>query len=216
MALPIGASVTELVATSPAESKLGATTGASRSAALWVGTAIHAALESLDLARELAPQWAGQRARIAAQIAATAAPGECDAAIADALACWDALAKSPLAARLRGISARVLARELPVLLAPVAGSDRAGALGFVTGSVDLLYRDDDGRLVVVDYKTDRVDPRSDASDARARYARQGELYCRAVAEALGADRPPRFEIWWLRSGSVEAVPERRAAGASDR
>ena len=211
MALPIGASVTELVAPPPAESKLAAIAGASRSAALWIGTAIHCALESLDLARELAPQWSEQRTRIAAQIAAAAGPGERDAAIADALACWDALAKSPLAARLRGISARVLARELPVLLAPAAGSDRAGPLGFVTGSIDLLYRDDDGRLVVVDYKTDRVDARPDAGDTRERYARQGELYCRAVAEALGADRPPRFEIWWLRSGL-----DRGAAGATRR
>ena len=82
---------------------------------------------------------------------------------------------------------------------------RQGALGFVTGSVDLLYRDVDGRLVVVDYKTDRVDPRADAQAKRERYARQGEIYCRAVAEALAADSPPRFEIWWLRSGEVEPI-----------
>ena len=39
----------------------------------------------------------------------------------------------------------------------------------------------------------------------ARYAKQGELYCRAVAEALGPDSRPRFEIWWLRSGEIEAI-----------
>jgi ATP-dependent helicase/nuclease subunit A len=78
---------------------------------------------------------------------------------------------------------------------------REGALGFVTGSVDLLYRDDDGRLVVVDYKTDR----ERGEPGAARYAKQGELYCRAVGEALGADPPPRFEIWWLRTGVVEAL-----------
>jgi hypothetical protein len=70
---------------------------------------------------------------------------------------------------------------------------------------------------VVDYKTDRVDPHAeDANPRRERYARQGELYCRAVGEALGADRPPRFEIWWLRTGAVEAIGEPRAAGAADR
>jgi len=59
--------------------------------------------------------------------------------------------------------------------------------------------------VVVDYKTDREQPRAGASAQRERYARQGELYCRAVAEALCPDRPPRFEIWWLRSGEIEAI-----------
>ena len=57
---------------------------------------------------------------------------------------------------------------------------------------------------MVDYKTDR-ERRAPTRAPRERYARQGELYCRAVAEALGADRPPRFEIWWLRSGAIEAI-----------
>jgi len=99
---------------------------------------------------------------------------------------------------------RIVARELPVLL---RGNEHA--LGFVSGSIDLLYRDEDGRLVVVDYKTDRVDP--SASEVRARrerYAQQGALYCRAVQEALGAE-PPRFELWWLRSGMIEALPDPR-------
>ena len=90
---------------------------------------------------------------------------------------------------------------------PDAAADGAGPIGFAAGSIDLLYRDRDGRLVVVDYKTDRAD----ASAQRERYARQGALYCRAVEEALGADPPPRFEIWWVRSGAVEVIP-----GAADR
>jgi ATP-dependent helicase/nuclease subunit A len=198
-ALPIGASVTGLIEPDGDDAR-GARSAAPRSAARWVGTAIHAALERLALGAGPA-QWDEQRARIAAQIAVAAPAGDREAAIADALACWDALATGPLAARLRELSGRIVARELPLLLGA-----HEHALGFVTGSIDLLYRDDDGRLVVVDYKTDREGPgAADAAQRRARYAEQGALYCRAVGEALGADPPPRFEIWWLRSGAVEAL-----------
>jgi ATP-dependent helicase/nuclease subunit A len=203
-ALPIGAAVTELA---------GAGTETPRrdghGAAALVGTAIHAALEQLDLDGEPAASWSEQRDRIAAQIRAAAGSAARDRALADALACWDALGAGPLRARLREISPDILARELPVLLGPqvsrsepkASEDQQLGALGFVTGSIDLLYRDVDGRLVVVDYKTDRE--RGEAGNPR--YAKQGELYCRAVAEALGAEPAPRFEIWWLRSGEIEAI-----------
>ncbi|HKA14659.1 MAG TPA: UvrD-helicase domain-containing protein [Myxococcota bacterium] len=212
MALPIGAAVTELIE-GEANGAPGARSGIPRSAARWVGTAIHAALERIDLDAGLAP-WSDQRARIAAQIARAAPAAERDAAIADALACWDALARGPLAERLRALSGRILARELPVLLGATGMPDGNGALGFVSGSVDLLYRDGDGRLVVVDYKTDR----DGAGAPRERYVRQGALYCRAVGQALGADPAPRFEIWWLRSGVVESValPPPGAAALADR
>ncbi len=220
MALPIGASVTKLVEPDDAQAQ-GARTPTPRSAARWVGTAIHAALERIDLGASAA-EWSDQRARIAAQIAAAAPPDERAQATEDALACWDALASGPIAARLRALSERVVARELPVLLGPTqspCSEPKAYAtesLGFVAGSVDLLYRGDDGRLVVVDYKTDRVDPSTgDARVRRESYARQGELYCRAVGEALCTE-PPRFEIWWLRSGVVEQVPVAGAASAADR
>ncbi len=218
MALPIGTSVTELAAPAP-EKVYGADARAPGDGARLVGTAIHAALERIDLGAEPATQWSAQRARIAAQVAAAAPPGERERAIADALECWDALGRGPLAARLFGLSSRIIARELPVLLDAAAATQRAAearALGFVAGSIDLLYRDEDGRLVVVDYKTDRPDPRADATAQRERYARQGGLYCRAVRLALGTDPPPRFEIWWLRRGAVEALPEERATGAADR
>jgi hypothetical protein len=34
-----------------------------------------------------------------------------------------------------------------------------------------------------------------------------------VEESLGVERPPRFEIWWLRSGVIEPLPDPRAARA---
>ncbi|QFG69234.1 UvrD-helicase domain-containing protein [Ornithinimicrobium pratense] len=55
------------------------------------------------------------------------------------------------------------------------------------GFVDLLYREDDGRLVVVDYKTDDVP--QEAWDARARfYAPQLRAYAQIVGRAVRDDR----------------------------
>jgi ATP-dependent helicase/nuclease subunit A len=199
MRCAIATTVTALAA-APEEPGAAATAApqATAAAAGLVGTAIHAALERIDLDADWASEWSGQRARIEAQLRAEAPAAQRGRAVADALACWDALGSGPLAAHLRGLAGRVVARELPLVL--------AAGIGFATGSIDLLYRGDDGGLVVVDYKTDRTADGGDPA-ARERYARQGDLYRRAVREALGADGV-RFEIWWLRSGTVEAVADR--------
>jgi ATP-dependent exoDNAse (exonuclease V) beta subunit len=57
--------------------------------------------------------------------------------------------------------------------------DDAGSL--VQGKVDLLYESGDGRLVIVDYKTDSV---ADPQLIRERYAVQGGAYALAVNAAL--------------------------------
>lgn len=51
------------------------------------------------------------------------------------------------------------------------------------GYVDLLYRRDDGGLVVVDYKTGPESPDDDLSDLVERYSLQGSSYALAVSEA---------------------------------
>ena len=52
-------------------------------------------------------------------------------------------------------------------------------VGFVSGAVDLVYRDpsDDSAWVVADYKTDRVDA-AGLMERAAGYAGQGDLYVR--------------------------------------
>jgi ATP-dependent exoDNAse (exonuclease V) beta subunit len=189
----LGTTVTALAA-APEEAAVSAR--ALPSVGSLVGTAIHAALERFDLGADPHAEWTAQRSRIEAELRASAPVADRARAVEDALACWDAFASGPLAARLLGLGSRVVARELPLLL--------SDGLGFATGSIDLLYRDEDGGFAVVDYKTDRTEPGADPA-ARARYARQGALYCRAVSEALACERPPRFEIWWLRSGTVEVI-----------
>ncbi|WP_028047593.1 exodeoxyribonuclease V subunit beta [Cellulomonas sp. URHE0023] len=69
------------------------------------------------------------------------------------------------------------------------------------GYVDLIFRDDDGTLVIVDYKTDAIP--AGAVDSRVVYYRpQLEAYARCVSDATGA--PVRAVLLFLHpEGSVE-------------
>jgi ATP-dependent helicase/nuclease subunit A len=62
----------------------------------------------------------------------------------------------------------------------------------VEGYVDLLYRDDDG-LVLVDYKTDQAT----GPEALAAYETQLGVYARAIEDATG-DRVTRSILLFLR------------------
>jgi ATP-dependent exoDNAse (exonuclease V) beta subunit len=98
----------------------------------------------------------------------------------------------------------VVARELPVLLPPA--HDERGPVGFVAGAIDLVHRDPEtGQLVVVDYKTDRVETPAQIAERAKAYAPQGAEYQRALRDALGLAAPPRFELWFLHAGHREVV-----------
>jgi ATP-dependent exoDNAse (exonuclease V) beta subunit len=180
--------------------------GPSRDAAAAVGTAVHRALECLDLAADPGRGLAAQRARLEDEIVRGLAEAERPAALARAAELLERLAAGPLLSRLREIAPHVLARELPVLLAP--GDDDAGPAGYWAGVVDLLYRDPASSAVVVaDYKTDRIRDAADLAEKTARYARQGAGYVRAVQEALGLEHPPRFELWFLDADRIEVATD---------
>jgi ATP-dependent helicase/nuclease subunit A len=68
-------------------------------------------------------------------------------------------------------------REVPF----VTGDDVDGVL---VGRMDLLYRDGQGGAVVIDYKTDTVDPGGETA-AAADHGGQTEAYARAVRDTLG-------------------------------
>jgi ATP-dependent helicase/nuclease subunit A len=160
-----------------------------------VGSLVHRALERVDLrAADLGA---------ALTVDADGLDPALAAALPDARALLDRFARGPLCARLASLRDLVVARELPVLLAPSAED---AAVGYVAGSIDLVHRDPErGELVVVDYKTDGTlsedphDPRRDA------YRRQGAAYQRALRDALGLAALPRFELWWLAHGRVEVL-----------
>ncbi|HUO85770.1 MAG TPA: UvrD-helicase domain-containing protein, partial [Thermoanaerobaculia bacterium] len=190
---------------------------AARSVAMAAGSAVHRALEDLDPGADPTAELERLRRRLAVTIAQIATPGDREAALAEAEEVLAALPGGRLWNRLGEIAPGIVARELPLLLAadPAAGGGEDGdgptaPVGFVSGAIDLVYRDpaDDG-WVVADYKTDRVG--DDEVDARAAvYAPQGALYARAVQEALGLPRPPRIELWFLRPDRIvviEAAPD---------
>ena len=101
--------------------------------------------------------------------------------------------QSDLARRFREIE--ILGREVPMLLRRNSGE-------VYRGSIDLLYRSAAGEIVVVDYKTDAE---SDAAQLRDKYRGQLATYVEAVNHALSPDRPPRAELWLLRSGTRVAI-----------
>jgi len=64
----------------------------------------------------------------------------------------------------------------------------------VRGAVDLVYRLK-GRLVVADFKSERVEEKS-AAKVREKYAAQGAAYLEAVRLAWG--EPAEFRLLFLR------------------
>ncbi len=178
---------------------------AERRVAQAAGTAVHALLERIDWGDAAA--FAPERALPALERAVTgeAPPAERAAVLARACSVWERFAAGPLAARLAALAPHVVARELPVWVAP-AGDGPDDPVGFVAGAIDLLYRDPaTGELVIADYKTDTVEGAALDEHAK-RYAEQGEVYVRAVAAALGLSSRPRFELWFLQAGGVCTLP----------
>ncbi len=110
-------------------------------------------------------------------------------ALREAEAMLRAFDESPLAARLAALD--VVGREVPVLL-------REGDAHW-RGVIDLIYRDDDGAIVVADFKTDAAD-----DGAVLRHRGQLGVYVRAVRRAMPEARV-RAELWMLRSGRVLEV-----------
>ncbi|HEX6199034.1 MAG TPA: 3'-5' exonuclease, partial [Thermoanaerobaculia bacterium] len=191
--------------------------GPDRRLALAAGTAVHRVLEELDLAAAaggdgVAAELARHRARLPELLRPLLTEDDLAAAVERAEELLDRLARSgpgsDLLARLAALADRVVARELPVQLPPGAtdGTSEASPVGFVSGSVDLLYRDPGtGRLVVADYKTDRLEGAGEIAERARAYAPQARLYAAAVRDALALPEPPRAELWFLWPGAVEVV-----------
>jgi ATP-dependent exoDNAse (exonuclease V) beta subunit len=181
--------------------------GIEREAARVAGTVVHRVLEELDLEAEPAAALADQRARLAKRLAGLSGEAAAREAAAKANRVLDALEASGeagLLGRLRELREHIVARELDVLLAPSA--DEAGPVGFVSGAIDLVYRDPaDARLVVVDYKTDAIANEAQVDERAQRYEGQGRAYQRALREALDLSYTPRFELWFLSAGIVRTV-----------
>ena len=192
-----------------------------RALAMAAGTAVHRVLEELDLAgagaageptggaSRLGAELARHRERLPELLRPLLPEAEVEAAAERCEELLDRLELGDLLERLAALEGRVVARELPVLLPPGSAGGAADdrPVGFVSGAVDLLYRDpENGDLVVADYKTDRVESPAELADRAGAYASQAAAYARAVQEALGLAEPPRAELWFLWPGEVVPVP----------
>ncbi len=182
-----------------------------------VGTAIHRVLELGDLSLPPDELRAEAAPTLEASLSEELGGEDLETALGVGRALLDDIARGPLIARLRDLASDIVARELPVLLPAAAAAVESDAtpapVGFVAGAIDLVYRDpESGELVVADYKTDQLGPDADGAALRAvaaKYAGQGDLYRRALREALELPYTPRFELWLLahgRSVVVDAPP----------
>jgi ATP-dependent helicase/nuclease subunit A len=169
-----------------------------------VGTAIHRALEELDAREGRDADVRARRDGLRAILARLVSERELAPAISAAESIFDRFVAGALFARLRALAGHVIAREMPLVSIPL-GDD--GAVGYVGGAVDLLYRDPDTReLVVADYKTDAVRTRDEALARAPHHAAQAKAYRRAVREALELEREPRFELWFLQADAIVPLP----------
>ncbi|MBA5845671.1 UvrD-helicase domain-containing protein [Gordonia amicalis] len=174
--------------TVPAADRVPAGTASSDSGAT-LGTALHALLEQVGLGTAVDDEFEAT-ARSAAALA-----GVVDA---DHFA---ALARSALeSAPVRRAAAREHWKEMQ-LAGP--GPDAATV---VEGIADLVYRDDDGSLVIVDYKTD-VGVSTETLEA---YWAQLAIYAELLRKATGK-RVSRLELVFCRPGRA-AVVERALPG----
>jgi len=167
------------------------------------GTAVHRALEAFDLQADPELEMAAQQQALDRYVSGPLGVGDRAAVLQHAQAVLQRFCAGPLWERFVALRPQILGREVPVLLPP---SRADGPVGFVSGAIDMVYRDpQDGSLVVVDFKTDAVvDP--DEVEQRAQgYAPQGGIYTRALQEAFELAAPPRFELWFLHPGVVRCV-----------
>ena len=147
------------------------------------GTALHLAMQYLDYARtDTEEDIREEVARLVAGQFITPAQG----AAVDTAAIR-ALFASPLGRRLR--TAPQVEREFKFsMLVPAADYYPEGEPGeevLLQGVVDCWFREEDGTVTVVDFKTDRV-TEATVEERAAGYRPQLEAYTRALSEVLGA------------------------------
>ena len=128
---------------------------------------------------DLLNQWGGEIENLAKSAAKTQGLTGRDGEIT-ALA-RRALASAPVVKALR---APRLWPEIPVA-APITPTGAAPEPVVVEGIIDLLYEDNDGHLVILDYKSDAVSNDSDVTARMQHYRWQGAAYAAAIERATG-------------------------------
>ena len=175
------------------------------------GVVAHRLLEELDFAFPAAP---GPE-RVEELLRQEGATGHGAADVADLRALLRGFATSSLSRRLA--RARAVRREAPFAFAV----PDPGKL-LLTGIIDVHCVERDGHVLVIDYKSDRLDGRAPADVVHADYAIQRAVYALAVLSS-GAEevevaycfleRPHDIAVGWFRSRDVPALTEAVRAAA---
>ncbi len=169
--------------------------GLSRLASQTVGQIIHRALETWDFERPIEDEWKRQGERIDGALGGQLTGDMLERSRAFASELLERMRAGKLLTRLAGSASDIAARELPLLAPPpVREQDPVAA---VTGTIDLLLRNDRDRPIIVDYKTDPLEEETGIAERAAVYAPQLEIYRQAVQSALELPSPPRAELWFL-------------------
>ncbi len=160
------------------------------------GTALHLAMQYLDYAKtDSAEAVRAEIARLAAGRYIT--PAQAQAVDVGAIY---AFFTSPLGERLR--RARQVEREFKFsMLVPAADYFPAGEAGeevLLQGVVDCWFREEDGGVTVVDFKTDAV-TQENVHERAESYRPQLEAYTRALSEIMG-EPVHRRSLWFFALG----------------
>lgn len=147
-----------------------------------IGRAVHGVMQTIDLATG-----AGLADAVKMQASAEGVEGKEDVI--------EALCRSALAS---DVVKRAAAREHWREIYVGVPHDTYGVL---EGYIDLLYRDDDG-LVIVDYKTDAWRNEDDLNDKVERYAVQLGAYADAVSTAVGEPVVRSLLVFAAGNGAV--------------
>ena len=153
------------------------------------GTALHRLLELTDL--KMTPSLS----ELAAGVAATAGLRNTEDLEAYALSALESVPVRRAAAREHWL-------ELPVMV-PEAGRT-------VEGIIDLMYREDDGRLVIADFKTDV----SAGQDELAAYWRQLGTYAQMI-ERITGEHVGELVLIFCRTGGAQVLHRTLTGGTEE-
>ncbi len=162
------------------------------------GTFVHTVLQHLDFAGDPSREALVGQIRHMADVGWIDGEVLTDPFLSSLVDMAEAFLRSPLGERVRG--ARRVWRELPFsrlypakrFFPAVKGEEDV----LVQGILDLLFQDAAGRLVLVDYKTDRG---IDAEHARERYKHQISIYGETAEAILGEPVEERY-LYLLSAG----------------
>ncbi len=170
-----------------------------RHTAMAIGKTIHHALETWDLRADPSAEHERQTSRLRAHFENLVSGEELEPGWAAVEELLDRFRRGTLLERLISAPGAVVARELPILMPSADSNDRGGGtpIAGISGTIDLLLEDSEGRFTIVDYKTDRVESDDEVRSRAELYAPQLGTYARALGESLGLSDPVATQLWFL-------------------